>query len=60
MINSAKAELAEAAQVFLSKVDALEKLHPLTELHQAVYDRTDLNINDATNVLHFLIEALEQ
>ncbi|MBW4450761.1 MAG: hypothetical protein KME38_29030 [Spirirestis rafaelensis WJT71-NPBG6] len=60
MVNSARAEVAQSAQTLLNKIDALERLEPLTELQQAVYDRTDLNISDATNVLHFLIEVLEQ
>jgi hypothetical protein len=59
MIASAKAELSQAAQTFLDKVDQLEKLESLTELNTAVYEGTDLCVSDATNVLYYLIEALQ-
>ncbi len=60
MIQSAKAELAQAAQTFLDKVDQLEKLESLIDLYTAVYETTELCVNDATNVLYVLIQALEK
>ena len=59
-IALARAELAQASQIFLDKVAQLEKLEPLVELNTAIYDITDLCVNDATNVIYFLIQALEK
>jgi hypothetical protein len=59
-IALARAELAQAAQIFLDKVDQLAKLEPLVDLNTTIYDDTDLCLNDATNVLYFLIQALEK
>jgi hypothetical protein len=59
MLRAARGELADAAQMFLDKVDALEKLESLTEINTAVYESTDLCLGDATNALYFLIQHLE-
>jgi hypothetical protein len=60
MTRTARCELAQAAQTFLDKVEALGKMQDLTDLNIAIYDDTDLCIEDAQNVLHFLIQQLER
>ncbi|MBW4450721.1 MAG: hypothetical protein KME38_28815 [Spirirestis rafaelensis WJT71-NPBG6] len=59
ILRTAKGEVAHAAQVFIDKVEQLRKIEDLTYLNTAVYDSTDLCIEDAQNVLHFLIKQIE-
>lgn len=57
MIESSKAEVVLAAELFIAKLDALKTLLPhsdLLDLNEAIYESTDLFLSDAISVLEFL------
>lgn len=58
-IRTARTELALACETFLEKVEALERLEGLSNLHTSVYEACDLTIFNATTVVHFIKESLK-
>jgi hypothetical protein len=62
MIGAALAEVASAAETLKTKIDLLKRLDAVAfyELNQAIYDASDLYLNDGLNVLSALTDALNQ